>query len=50
MGQGKRGVVVQLDGFEPELMYREADIITTMDELFDAFAPVGSELRPNIAR
>lgn len=37
MGQGKRGAVVQLDGVEPELMYREAEIITTMDELFDAF-------------
>lgn len=37
MGQGKRGVVVQLDKIEPELMYREAEIVTTMDELFDAF-------------
>jgi nucleoside 2-deoxyribosyltransferase len=37
MGQGKRGVVVQLDAVEPELMYREAEIITTMDEFFDAF-------------
>lgn len=37
MGQDKRGYVVQLDGFEPELMYREAMLITSMDELFDAF-------------
>jgi len=37
MGQGKRGAVVQFDGFEPELMYREAEIITSMDELVDAF-------------
>lgn len=44
MGQGKRGYVVQLDKIEPELMYREAAILTTMDELFDAFAPAGHEL------
>lgn len=37
MGQGKRGAVVMLDGAEPELMYREAEILTSMDELFDAF-------------
>jgi len=37
MGQGKRGYVVQLGDLEPELMYREATIITTMNELFDAF-------------
>ena len=37
MGQGKRGAVVQLGAVEPELMYREAEIITTMDELFEAF-------------
>jgi hypothetical protein len=37
MGQGKRGAVVQFDAIEPELMYREAEIITSMDELFDAF-------------
>lgn len=45
MGQGKRGAVVQLDRVEPELMYREAEIITSMDELFDAFgepAPAAS--------
>src|ERR1017187_8307363 len=41
MGQGKRGAVVQLEAFEPELMYREAEFITSMDELFDAFAPPG---------
>lgn len=37
MGMGKPGYVVQLEPAEPELMYREAVIITTMDELFDAF-------------
>lgn len=37
MGQGKKGYVVQLDKVEPELMYREAVIITSMNELFDAF-------------
>ena len=37
MGQGKHGYVVQLDAIEPELMYREATIITSMNELFDAF-------------
>lgn len=44
MGQGKRGAVVQLGDVEPELMYREAEILTTMDELLDAFAPPGHEL------
>ncbi len=37
MGQGKRGYVVAFDKTEPELMFREATIITNMDELFDAF-------------
>jgi hypothetical protein len=37
MGQGKRGYVVQFEPQEPELMFREAKIITQMDELFDAF-------------
>jgi hypothetical protein len=37
MGQGKRGFVMQFEPQEPELMYSEATIITTMDELFDAF-------------
>lgn len=37
MGQRKRGVVIQLGDFEPELMYREATIVTTMNELFDVF-------------
>jgi nucleoside 2-deoxyribosyltransferase len=37
MGQGKRGVVVQLDKIEPELMYREAEIVTSMDEFFNVF-------------
>jgi hypothetical protein len=37
MEQGKRGVVVQFDAIEPELMYREAEIVTNMQELLDAF-------------
>lgn len=37
MGQDKRGVVVQLGPVEPELMYSEAQIVTTMPELFDIF-------------
>lgn len=36
MGQGKRGIVVQFDRVEPELMYREATICTTPNELLDA--------------
>lgn len=44
MGQGKRGAVIQLDRCEPELMYSEAELISSMDELFDAFAPAGHEL------
>jgi len=41
MGQGKHGVVVQFEPQEPELMYREATIVTTTDELFDVFAEWG---------
>jgi hypothetical protein len=37
MGQGKRGYVVAFDDTEPELMFREATILTNMNELFDAF-------------
>jgi hypothetical protein len=37
MGQGKKGYVVQIEPQEPELMFREATIITSMNELFDAF-------------
>ena len=44
MSAGKPGYVVMLDKAEPELMYSEAKIIASMDELFDAFAPPGSEL------
>lgn len=38
MGQGKRGYVVAFEDTEPELMFREATVITNMDELFDAFS------------
>lgn len=37
MGQGKRGVVVQFGRGEPELMYQEAQIIASIDELHAAF-------------
>lgn len=37
MGHGKRGAVVMFDKAEPELMYHEAKIITSMSELFDEF-------------
>ncbi len=43
MGQGKRGAVVQFGAMEPELMYREASILTSMDKVlafFDAATPV----------
>lgn len=42
MGQGKRGYVLQIDKVEPELMYREADILTSMADLHDAFAKGGA--------
>jgi nucleoside 2-deoxyribosyltransferase len=37
MGAGKRGFVVQLGEIEPELMYSDAEIITSMDELRTTF-------------
>lgn len=37
MGQGKSGYVVMFDDDEPDLMFSEATIITTMNELFDSF-------------
>jgi hypothetical protein len=37
MGQGKRGYVLTLQNCEPELMYSEATILTSIDELLDAF-------------
>jgi len=37
MGRGKRAFVVMLEPQEPELMYRGAEILGSMDELFDAF-------------
>jgi nucleoside 2-deoxyribosyltransferase len=43
MGQGKRGVVVQFEALEPELMYREATIVTTPNELMDAFGGLVEE-------
>jgi len=39
MGQGKKGYVVAFGETEPELMFREATILATMDELFDVFEP-----------
>lgn len=37
MGQSKKGYVFAIDPFEPELMYREAKILTDMNELLDEF-------------
>lgn len=37
MGQGKRGYVVAFDDTEPELMFREAQILATPRELIEAF-------------
>ena len=46
MGAGKRGYVIQFDRCEPELMYREATILVSMNDLFDAFGePVGTAAR-----
>lgn len=44
MGQGKPCFVVWIGEHEPELMFREATILGSLDELFDAFAPAGHEL------
>lgn len=37
MGQGKPGYVVMLESCEPELMYREAKILTSTDDVFNTF-------------
>lgn len=37
MGQGKSGFVVQFGKVEPELMYSEAKILTSMYDLYDQF-------------
>jgi hypothetical protein len=37
MGQGKKGYVIAFDRCEPELMFREATILTSMNEVFDVF-------------
>jgi hypothetical protein len=37
MGQGKRGVVVWLGEEEPDLMFREATICGSIDQLFEIF-------------
>lgn len=34
-GQGKKTAVVMLEKFEPELMYLESTILTSMNDLFD---------------
>jgi hypothetical protein len=48
MGQGKRGIVFQSEAVEPELMYREAEIVTTMNELVAAIPPMA--WNPSLAR
>ncbi len=37
MGQGKKGYVVAFDATEPELMFAEATILTSTDDVFAAF-------------
>lgn len=37
IGRGARGIVVMFEPCEPELMYLGQTIVTTPDELFDAF-------------
>lgn len=37
MGQGKKGYVVAFEDIEPDLMFREATILGSMNDLFDAF-------------
>jgi hypothetical protein len=37
MGQGKSGYVIQLEKQEPELMFREATILTSIEEVFTTF-------------
>ena len=44
MGQGKPCYVLWIGEHEPELMFREATILASFDDLFDAFAPAGHEL------
>ena len=45
MGAGKRGVVVQLEHPEPELMDREAEIVTEIGELVKMFGPARTDPR-----
>lgn len=43
MGREKTGMVFQVDAFEPELMYREARLITSWTELNEVFSPSGAQ-------
>lgn len=45
MGQGKRAVVAMFEPCEPELMYRGAEIVTSLRELVDAF---GEQVPENV--
>lgn len=40
MGQKKRASLVMLTPCEPELMYRGAEILTSLDDIFRAFGPL----------
>lgn len=42
MGQGKEGFVLSIERCEPELMYREATILASMNDLFGAFGEMGA--------
>lgn len=45
MGQGKKGYVVAFDDTEPELMFREATILASMSDLFEAFGAPATPTR-----
>jgi len=42
MGQGKKGYVIAFEDLEPDLMFREATILTDMNDIFDAFGEPSS--------
>ena len=43
MGQGKRGIVLQIDSEDPDLMFREAEIVGSIAELLQLFKPTNCQ-------
>lgn len=41
VGRGKRAIVPSLVDVEPELMFREAEVVGSLGELVDAVGPAG---------